>query len=1048
MKKRILPIIFSICIAAIGFIFIEQVLAEFQLTNNPLTIDEGGTETIANTVLSVTDTLSPTAVFTYSIIDAPDNGTLYGDGVALGASDIFTQELIDLSLLTYEHSGGEANSDSFEFNVTNGLTIVLTNTFNINVDPINDGSSVAIDGTPTEDQTLTANVTDNDGTDTSIFTYQWYSSTTGTGSWVSISGANNQAYDLGDIDVGYYFQVNVIYEDDQGFAENTTSPAVGAVANVNDPGSVSIDGIVTEDETLTANVTDNDGVSGPITYQWYSGSSGTGPWSSIDGETNQTFEPGDDEVGDFIRVVATYTDDYLEDESPEDVTSSAVANVNDPGSVSISGTVQEDAILTANVTDNDGVSGSITYQWYSGSSGTGPWSEISGATNQTFAPGDDEVDDFIRVVATYTDDYLEDESPEDVTSSAVTNINDPGSVSISGTVQEDALLTANVTDHDGVSGSITYQWYSGGSGTGPWSEISGATNQTFAPGDDEVDDFIRVVATYTDDYLEDEAPEDVTSSAVANVNDPGSVSISGIVTEDETLTANVTDIEGVASSISYQWYRRSGTSGSWSTIGGATFQNYTLGDDDVNHYIRVVATYTDGYSFPESPEAVTASRVVNVNDPPNPANDAISVSEGQIYPLPFNVLDNDDDIDSNNNNLTTSITTPPSQAQTYNLTNDGQLTYQHDGTDGPSTDTIEYEVCDDAPVPLCATAFITITITYADDPPMAVPDTYYLNEGESITANVNINDTDEEGHPFDTTVPALSPPFHGNLDLESDGDFTYTHDGSENFADSFTYEICEPSAPPQDGSCTDTTVTLVITPTNDAPTTLPDVFYVPRSTTIDTALEIGATSVISNDSDIEGNNLIVDETPVDPPDNAELFILRADGSFIYTHNDSSNIPDSFTYRVCDDGSPSKCSTETVTISIGQRPTTFIYLPVVFNNYSVDEPNNDACEAHTIQLNKEYNYMPNDQEDWYRINLSSPANLTFAVNGYALEGDLIVYRSNDCTINGDDELKNDGTSKTSKVVNWNNAPAGIYYVRIFTTNPSESAPPYSLTVTTN
>ena len=67
-----------------------------------------------------------------------------------------------------------------------------------------------------------------------------------------------------------------------------------------------------------------------------------------------------------------------------------------------------------------------------------------------------------------------------------------------------------------------------------------------------------VVASYTDGEGTAESVTSAATSAVGNVNDAptGSVTISGTATEDQTLTANNTlaDEDGLGS-ISYQWQR-------------------------------------------------------------------------------------------------------------------------------------------------------------------------------------------------------------------------------------------------------------------------------------------------------------------------------------------------------------------------------------------------------------------------------------------------------------------------------------------------------------
>ncbi|MFY0683875.1 MAG: BspA family leucine-rich repeat surface protein [Balneola sp.] len=73
------------------------------------------------------------------------------------------------------------------------------------------------------------------------------------------------------------------------------------------------------------------------------------------------------------------------------------------------------------------------------------------------------------------------------------NSSPTGSVTISGTAQEDETLTASNTlaDEDGL-GAITYQWQRGGV------NIVGATNSTYTLVQDDVGEVITVVASYTD----------------------------------------------------------------------------------------------------------------------------------------------------------------------------------------------------------------------------------------------------------------------------------------------------------------------------------------------------------------------------------------------------------------------------------------------------------------------------------------------------------------------------------------------------------------------
>jgi len=104
------------------------------VNNTGLTVDEGGTKTITNTMLLVTDTDNTPAELIYTVEVVPGNGTLKLGGTATGS---FTQKDIDDGMLAYEHNGSETSSDSFVFSVSDGAGGTIGNTtFNISVNPI------------------------------------------------------------------------------------------------------------------------------------------------------------------------------------------------------------------------------------------------------------------------------------------------------------------------------------------------------------------------------------------------------------------------------------------------------------------------------------------------------------------------------------------------------------------------------------------------------------------------------------------------------------------------------------------------------------------------------------------------------------------------------------------------------------------------------------------------------------------------------------------------------------------------------------------------
>ncbi|MCP5417620.1 MAG: hypothetical protein H6965_11060 [Chromatiaceae bacterium] len=138
---------------------------------------------------------------------------------------------------------------------------------------------------------------DSDGIDTAIV-YQWLRDS------VPIDSATGSSYTTIQADVGSVISVSASYTDTLGNQERLTSAATAAVANVNDTGFVTIDDSTpAQGQTLTASVSDIDGASGVISYQWLRDG------NPIGGATASSYTPTQDDVGKTISVSATYTDD-------------------------------------------------------------------------------------------------------------------------------------------------------------------------------------------------------------------------------------------------------------------------------------------------------------------------------------------------------------------------------------------------------------------------------------------------------------------------------------------------------------------------------------------------------------------------------------------------------------------------------------------------------------------------------------------------------------------------------------------------------------------
>ena len=146
---------------------------------------------------------------------------------------------------------------------------------------------------------------------------------------------------------------------DNGGAESSTAiQAAVAVAAVNDKhtGTVTLQGITIDGQTLTASHTlaDLDGL-GTVNYQWQASTDGS-TWTAINGETANSLQLTQTQVGQFIRVHASFIDGGGTLESQDSEASNQITA--QPGQV-ISGTHGNDALVST--TANDSINGGFGF---------------------------------------------------------------------------------------------------------------------------------------------------------------------------------------------------------------------------------------------------------------------------------------------------------------------------------------------------------------------------------------------------------------------------------------------------------------------------------------------------------------------------------------------------------------------------------------------------------------------------------------------------------------------------------------------------------------
>jgi len=163
---------------------------------------------------------------------------------------------------------------------------------------------------------------------------------------------------------------------------------------------------------------------------------------------------------------------------------------------SVSGVAQEGQLLTA-LGEVDDPMATITYQWQENISGI--WTDILGATSLTYTVVEADEGNTLRVVETATDGGTSATSTSAPTA-AVTDITlaftSGASIDNTAPTMGETLSAVNGSLNDTDASVTSYQWQR--SINGNWTDIPGATSQTYTVVGDDRANQLRVIETATD----------------------------------------------------------------------------------------------------------------------------------------------------------------------------------------------------------------------------------------------------------------------------------------------------------------------------------------------------------------------------------------------------------------------------------------------------------------------------------------------------------------------------------------------------------------------
>ncbi|MBE4134361.1 tandem-95 repeat protein, partial [Vibrio parahaemolyticus] len=480
----------------------------------------------------------------------------------------------------------------------------------------------------------------------------------------------------------------------------------------------------------------------------------------------------------------------------------------------------------------------------------------------------------------------------------VTPVNDaPVAKDDIATTQEDTAVTIDVLPNDSdVDGDkLSIQSASAPEAQGKVEIVDGKL--VFTPAENFNGD-AEITYTVTDGELTDEAKVTVT---VNPVNDMPTIKVDAVesITEDAvntdtvvaTLTVRDTDTPEDQLTVSLE-----NNSNGYFVLVGNEVKLTQAGVDAVNNDelnlkdLAISASVSDGVNPTASD---SDSLIVNrVNDAPTVENaiaDQVLSEDFDAFTIDLNEVFKDSDSSlefsvSGNNSIQISIVNGVATiTPTADWNGKETITFTAKDPSGESvSQTVDFTVASVADIEADKT-------TVVEDTPTII--------------KVLGNDT-FEGNDKVVSLDTNNGPANGTVSVNPDGSVTYTPNDNYHGTDSFTYIVTS------GGVSESTTVSVDVTPVNDAPVAKDDI----ATTQEDTAVTI---DVLPNDSDVDGDKLSIQSASA-PEAQGKVEIV--DGKLVFTPAENFNGDAEITYTVTD-GELTDEAKVTVTVNpVNDMPT--------------------------------------------------------------------------------------------------------------------------------
>ena len=397
--------------------------------------------------------------------------------------------------------GKDANGDADpSADTTITVTILVSD---VNEDPsfalANDTRTIA-ENTPAG-VTLGAPFTATDG-DGDILTY---SLGAGSAEYFEIDAAYGQLRTRAVLDYETTSSYSLTVTATDPSADSNSITVTVTVENVEEPGAVMLSSVQPRvGDTLFADLTDPDVVSGAVTWAWERSTSRTSGWTAVVGAASASYPTVDPDANYYLRVTASYDDGAGDGKSASAVSANPVralasGNAN-PSFLSGTNTrtVDENERAGANVgapvvatdADNDRLS-----YFLSGTDAAAFEINSSSGQLRTRAVLDYEVQQTYRVTVTATDPSGGSDEVEVMIS--VGNVQEAGTVVLLPLQPVVGIeLTATLADPDGRVSISSWSWERSPD-RAAWTPVSGA-RADYTPAAADVGAYLRATATYED----------------------------------------------------------------------------------------------------------------------------------------------------------------------------------------------------------------------------------------------------------------------------------------------------------------------------------------------------------------------------------------------------------------------------------------------------------------------------------------------------------------------------------------------------------------------